>query len=140
MASAAAPTPGKITWLAARMASGFDVSVFLTCSRCSANRSDAIFAPPLSMIATLSAAMSGQGAFCRRCIAALEANRLSQRASHRLEAGFNHVMCIFAGNFNMKRRSQCFGQRLKEMWHEFCWQATNCFSGKVSGEREIAAA
>src|ERR1700723_2570749 len=48
MASAAAPTPGRMTWLAARISSGSADTEEEASSRCRANCSEAMFAPPLA--------------------------------------------------------------------------------------------
>ena len=52
------PHPGNMTWLASRILRALADTAEVVPSRCNANCSDAILAPPLSMITTLADAQS----------------------------------------------------------------------------------
>ena len=95
MACAAAPTPGKMTWLASRILRALVDTAEVVPSRCNANCSDAILAPPVAMITTLFAL---KHAFAAGHILALEANRLTQAAADALEAGLDHVVRVLAAH------------------------------------------
>ena len=91
------PTPGRITRGASRSYGGVGGHVRRRRrGACSAERSEAMLAPPLSMMATTSPAAPHStplvlGSSCLR-----RAKRLAQRAADALEAGFDHVVRVLA--------------------------------------------
>ena len=87
IASAAAPTPGRMTWLEFRIVRSSVVNVLAIPRRSRALRSDATFAPPLSIIATSDPDISAQHALGCRHLNAFYADGLSQSTSNRFETG-----------------------------------------------------
>ncbi len=67
-------------------------------SRSSANRSEARFAPPLSMMATSCGRHFTARPCCSGSSLPSHAKRLAQRAAHALEAGLDHVVRVFAAH------------------------------------------
>ena len=75
-----------------------------------------------------------------RAVFALAAKRLAQRAADTLEAGFDHVVGVLAGDGDVDRGLETLGQRLEEMRHELGGQAADGFTRELAFEHAVRAA
>src|ERR1700733_4567015 len=144
MASAAAPTPGSSTRGAPAMTPASLLTIERAPRRSSAYRSEARLAPPLSMMATsmppLMAHRCSQCALGARQVVAVAPQRRPQRAANRLEAGFDHVMCVLPAHRQMQRRAEALCQGAKEVRHQLAGQLADLFAAEVTLEHEVGAA
>src|ERR1700723_4464353 len=144
MASAAAPTPGRTTWLAARISPGSADTDEGAPSRCSAYCSEAMFAPPLASMATIGPCLIARP--CSKCplrarqIAAFEPDGLAKAAAHALEARLDHVMRVFAAHGDVQRRPQGFRERAEKMRDQLGRQFADPFTVETPLPHEVGPA
>src|ERR1700677_1671507 len=145
MASAAAPTPGRMTWLAARMRSASADTSEGEPRRSSANCSDAMFAPPEATMTTLMRSLArgsqprlvSQDTFGAGHLAALASNRLLEAPADALEARLDHVVTVLAAHADVDRCAQRLGQRAEKMRNELGRQFADAFALEASLPDEI---
>ena len=101
-----------------------------------ANCSDAMLAPPLSMMAS---SAHHSVPFVLGSSVSVMRNRLPQRASDAFEAGFDHVMRVLAGHLEVDGRAERFRQRAEEMRHEFGRQLSDLIATELTFENEVGS-